>query len=64
MEDAGATALHLAAAKGFTNVARLLVMVGANCEHTDQQGRFNYIAKLLKRKIFHFIILTDLNVIK
>ncbi|EFO17926.1 hypothetical protein LOAG_10571 [Loa loa] len=39
VEDAGATALHLAAAKGFTNVARLLIMVGANCEHIDQQGR-------------------------
>lgn len=53
MEDGGATALHLAAAKGFTNVARLLVMVGANCEHTDQQGRLikliNYTGGWLKR---------------
>lgn len=51
MEDHGATALHLAAAKGFTDVTRLLVMIGANCEHIDRQGRL--LINLLHLEMLH-----------
>lgn len=47
-DNAGATPLHLAAGKGHTSVVRILVMVGANCEHCDGYRRFfkNFFSKI------------------